>query len=86
MASVGPLSGTECRLCRAVCMGSCVADVGMSLDAEWSWTKWEGGRLELCDASEGMWERGWERIFVGVVRERAARVRRGRGGWGWRNA
>ncbi|XP_077231338.1 uncharacterized protein LOC143864311 [Tasmannia lanceolata] len=76
LMSPGPLSGAKCRPCRPVCVGPCVADVvGAVLDPGWSWTDWENGTLELCDA-HGEWEKGWERIFDWVAGEKIAAVRK----------
>ncbi|KAI4336711.1 hypothetical protein L6164_015203 [Bauhinia variegata] len=62
MSSRGPLSGAKCRPCTPVCKGECAERAMMSLDKGWSWTEWNNGSLELCDA-HGSWENGWEKIF-----------------------
>jgi len=46
-----------------------------SVEREWSWTEWEDGALELCDAHEG-WESGWEKIFDGVAGRKLANARK----------
>lgn len=66
LSSAGPLSGAKCRPCTAACEGNCVENAMKSLFREWSWTEWENGELELCDARE-KWEDGWERIFDKVA-------------------
>ncbi|KAI4388504.1 hypothetical protein MLD38_000825 [Melastoma candidum] len=75
MSSKGPLSGTKCRPCKPVCRGQCVEDVMSSLEKGWSWTNWENGTLELCDAHEE-WEKGWEEVFDKAAGEKLAKVRR----------
>jgi hypothetical protein len=62
LSSRGPLSGAKCRPCEAACSGACVGEVMSGLQRGWSWTEWEDGSLELCDAHGG-WEQGWEKIF-----------------------
>lgn len=75
MSSPGPLSGTKCRPCTTACKGPCVADVMLSLYKGWSWTDWENGTLELCDA-HGEWESGWEKIFDNSGGKRFKRARK----------
>lgn len=75
MSSKGPLSGAKCRPCTAVCRGSCVNDVMLSLYKGWSWTNWENGTLELCDARGG-WESDWEEIFDRVAGKKLASARK----------
>ncbi|KAK3427304.1 uncharacterized protein LOC104450311 [Eucalyptus grandis] len=74
VSSRGPLSGAKCRPCAAACRGRCVARVMRAMDRWWSWTNWENGSLQLCDARRG-WEEGWERMFDEVAGEEAARGR-----------
>ncbi|XP_047149460.1 uncharacterized protein LOC124821596 [Vigna umbellata] len=76
LSSPGPLSGAKCRPCTAVCQGLCVETVMEWVEKGWSWTEWENGVLELCDAREG-WESGWEKIFDGVAGKKLARIRKG---------
>ncbi|KAJ4702253.1 hypothetical protein OWV82_025361 [Melia azedarach] len=75
LSSRGPLSGAKCRPCTAVCQGPCVADVMRSLYRGWSWTNWENGTVELCDA-HGDWERDWEKIFDRVAGKKLASARK----------
>ena len=75
MSSRGPLSGAKCRPCKPACQGACVKQVMKRLDKGWSWTNWENGSLELCDAQES-WERGWEKIFDRVAGKNLAAARR----------
>ncbi|GLT94493.1 hypothetical protein SLE2022_122310 [Rubroshorea leprosula] len=75
LASPGPLSGAKCRPCTPVCQGPCVADVMLPLFREWGWTYWRNGTIELCDAHRE-WEKGWEKIFDGVVGKKLAAERR----------
>ncbi|KAJ8762291.1 hypothetical protein K2173_007448 [Erythroxylum novogranatense] len=75
LSSPGPLSGAKCRPCKPVCVGSCVAEVMLSLDRGWSWTEWRNGSLKLCDA-HGDWERGWEKIFDVVAGKKLAAARK----------
>ncbi|KAK7352189.1 hypothetical protein VNO80_17607 [Phaseolus coccineus] len=75
LSSPGPLSGAKCRPCTAVCEGLCVETVMESVEREWSWTEWENGTLELCDAHQG-WESGWEKIFDRVAGKRLANARK----------
>ncbi|XP_030523196.2 uncharacterized protein LOC115735897 [Rhodamnia argentea] len=75
MSSRGPLSGAKCRPCTAACRGRCVARAMRSMDRWWSWTNWENGSLQLCDA-RGPWEKGWERMFDGVAGKEVARGRK----------
>ncbi|XP_058099826.1 uncharacterized protein LOC131244197 [Magnolia sinica] len=81
IGSPGPLSGAKCRPCTAVCVGPCVADVAGSLNRKWSWTEWENGSLELCDA-HGPWERGWEGIFDRIAGPKLTAVRKRVGAMG----
>ncbi|XP_030527052.1 uncharacterized protein LOC115738567 [Rhodamnia argentea] len=74
--SKGPLSGAKCRPCTPVCRGACVGRVMPVLDKGWSWTQWENGTLELCDA-HGEWETGWEKIFDRVAGKALAKQRKG---------
>ncbi|KAM6594930.1 hypothetical protein CsatA_002633 [Cannabis sativa] len=69
LSSRGPLSGAKCRPCTAACRGGCVGEVMGRLYKGWSWTEWGNGTLELCNASEE-WEKGWEKVFDGVVGEK----------------
>jgi len=46
-----------------------------SVEREWSWTEWENGTLELCDAHKE-WESGWEKIFDQVVGKKLAHARK----------
>lgn len=62
LSSPGPLSGAKCRPCRPACEGLCVETVMDNVEKEWSWTHWENGALQLCDAHDA-WESGWEKIF-----------------------
>ncbi|KAF8026257.1 hypothetical protein BT93_F2919 [Corymbia citriodora subsp. variegata] len=82
MSSRGPLSGAKCRPCAAACRGRCVARVMRAMDRWWSWTNWENGSLQLCDA-RSTWEKGWERMFDEVAGEEVARGRKRIGGLGW---
>ncbi|KAI4317021.1 hypothetical protein L6164_024934 [Bauhinia variegata] len=75
MSSRGPLSGAKCRPCTPVCKGKCVDEAMMSLDKGWSWTNWENGTLELCDAHEG-WENGWEKIFDRLAGKKLSAARK----------
>ncbi|ESW08139.1 hypothetical protein PHAVU_009G021800 [Phaseolus vulgaris] len=75
LSSPGPLSGAKCRPCTAVCKGLCVETVMESVEREWSWTEWENGTLELCDAHKE-WESGWEKIFDQVVGKKLAHARK----------
>ncbi|WOK92858.1 hypothetical protein Cni_G01550 [Canna indica] len=75
MGSKGPLSGTKCRPCEAVCTGACAAEVAAALDPGWSWTEWRNGTLQICDGSSG-WPEGWEGIFDGVAGPDMAAVRK----------
>ena len=75
LSSPGPLSGAKCRPGRPVCQGKCVEAVMGSVDKDWSWTDWADGSLELCDAHES-WEKGWEKIFDGVVGKKLAAARK----------
>ncbi|XP_068646555.1 uncharacterized protein [Aristolochia californica] len=75
MSSPGPLSGAKCRPCKPVCAGPCVADVMGVLNKGWSWTDWEKGSLQLCDAS-GSWDVGWEKEFDRVAGRKRAAVRK----------
>ncbi|KAI6690646.1 hypothetical protein NL676_027474 [Syzygium grande] len=78
-SSRGPLSGAKCRPCTAACRGRCVARVMRPMYRWWSWTDWEDGSLQLCDA-RGAWQEGWEGMFDGMAGEEAARGRRRIGG------
>lgn len=75
LSSPGPLSGTKCRPCTPACRGVCVENAMRRVDREWSWTQWEIGTLELCDA-HGNWENGWETIFDGVAGKKSAAARK----------
>lgn len=75
LSSPGPMSGAKCRPCKPVCAGKCVGGVMQGLKKGWSWTRWEDGRLELCDA-HGVWEDGWESIFDRVAGKRLAELRK----------
>lgn len=75
MSSPGPLSGAKCRPCTPMCEGLCVQNVMESVEKEWSWTHWENGELELCDAHLG-WENGWEKIFDRVAGKNFAAARK----------
>ncbi|KAK7283448.1 hypothetical protein RIF29_12967 [Crotalaria pallida] len=75
LSSPGPLSGAKCRPCKPVCQGVCVRDVMEKVEKDWSWTHWENGELELCDAREG-WEDGWEKIFDRVAGKKFAEARK----------
>ncbi|ERM98973.1 hypothetical protein AMTRI_Chr09g35490 [Amborella trichopoda] len=78
VAAIGskrPLSGAKCRPCKPVCKGPCVGDILGNLERGWSWTEWEGGGLELCDAS-GAWEEGWEEVFDKVAGKSLAKARK----------
>ncbi|KAJ0085084.1 hypothetical protein Patl1_09421 [Pistacia atlantica] len=75
LSSPGPLSGAKCRPCTAACQGRCVAGVMRSLYKGWSWTDWDNGSLELCNARD-QWERGWEKIFDKVAGKKSASVRK----------
>ncbi|KAL1190050.1 hypothetical protein V5N11_033354 [Cardamine amara subsp. amara] len=79
LSSSGPLNGAKCRPCTVACSGSCVAEVMGKLNRGWSWTEWENGTLELCDA-HGEWEEGWEKIFDETAGEKLARARKRVGG------
>lgn len=46
----------------------------VNVEKEWSWTDWENGTLELCDARES-WEDGWEKIFDRVAGKKRAEAR-----------
>ncbi|OMP11144.1 hypothetical protein COLO4_03998 [Corchorus olitorius] len=75
LSSRGPLSGAKCRPCTPACRDVCVESVMSSLDKGWSWTNWENGTLELCNAHGG-WEKGWERIFDTTAGKQFAAERR----------
>ncbi|KAL8128907.1 hypothetical protein V2J09_018062 [Rumex salicifolius] len=75
LLSPGPISGAKCRPCKPVCVGDCVGLVMRSLNKGWSWTQWEDGRLQLCDA-HGEWEDGWEKIFDRVAGKRLTESRK----------
>ncbi|CAL0305885.1 unnamed protein product [Lupinus luteus] len=75
LSSPGPLSGAKCRPCTPICHGTCVKDVMVNLDKDWSWTNYENGALELCDASEE-WEDGWEKIFDRLAGKKFAEARK----------
>ncbi|XP_061372794.1 uncharacterized protein LOC133315229 [Gastrolobium bilobum] len=75
LSSPGPLSGAKCRPCVPVCQGTCVENVMVSVEKEWSWTDWENGSLELCDAHES-WENGWEKTFDRVAGKKLAEARK----------
>lgn len=75
ISSKGPLSGAKCRPCTPVCRGACVARVMPMLDKGWSWTRWENGTLDLCDA-HGEWETGWEKLFDRVAGKALAKQRK----------
>ncbi|KAL5557751.1 hypothetical protein UlMin_033962 [Ulmus minor] len=75
LSSPGPLSGAKCRPCKPVCRGECVGEVMKGLFKGWSWTNWENGTLELCDA-HGEWERGWEKMFDRVAGKKLATQRK----------
>ncbi|KAJ7957954.1 hypothetical protein O6P43_018755 [Quillaja saponaria] len=75
LSSRGPLSGAKCRPCSASCQGQCVEDVMKNLDRGWSWTNYENGTLELCDA-HGDWEKGWEKMYDRVAGNKFAAVRK----------
>ncbi|KAF5191685.1 transmembrane protein [Thalictrum thalictroides] len=75
LSSPGPLSGTKCRPCKPVCVGSCVGNVMQTLYKGHGWTNWENGAIELCDAHDE-WETGWEKIFDQVAGTKFASVRR----------
>ncbi|KAG9443168.1 hypothetical protein H6P81_019022 [Aristolochia fimbriata] len=75
MSSRGPMSGAKCRPCKPVCAGPCVADVMGALNKWWSWTEWDKGSLQLCDAS-GPWEDGWEQEFDRVAGKKSAAARK----------
>ncbi|XP_059637292.1 uncharacterized protein LOC132279348 [Cornus florida] len=75
MSSPGPLSGAKCRPCTAACTGSCVAGVMPGLDRGWSWTHWDNGTLELCDA-RGEWEMSWTKVFDRVAGKGLAAARK----------
>ncbi|KAK7311010.1 hypothetical protein RJT34_08853 [Clitoria ternatea] len=75
LSSPGPLSGAKCRPCKPVCQGMCVENVMESVEKSWSWTEWEDGALELCDAHDD-WENGWEKIFDRVVGKKLAKARK----------
>ncbi|EEF52842.1 conserved hypothetical protein [Ricinus communis] len=75
LASPGPLSGAKCRPCTPVCKGSCVGVIMQWLDKGWSWTNWENGTLQLCDAHED-WENGWEILFDKVAGKQRAAARK----------
>lgn len=75
LSSPGPLSGAKCRPCKAACSGLCVENVMENMEREWSWTDWEKGALELCDAHGG-WEKGWEKIFDRVAGNKYAAARK----------
>ncbi|PSS31203.1 hypothetical protein CEY00_Acc04499 [Actinidia chinensis var. chinensis] len=75
MSSPGPLSGAKCRPCVAACKGQCVAKVMGVLNRGWSWTDWDNGTLELCDA-HAEWEEGWEREFDRAAGKNRAAARK----------
>ncbi|TKY75310.1 hypothetical protein E2542_SST04077 [Spatholobus suberectus] len=75
LSSPGPLSGAKCRPCKPVCEGLCMENVMQSLERGWSWTHWENGALELCDAHES-WESGWEKVFDRVAGKKRAAARK----------
>ncbi|XWS20866.1 hypothetical protein CRYUN_Cryun30bG0005800 [Craigia yunnanensis] len=75
LSSPGPLSGAKCRPCTPICKDLCVADIMSSLDKRWSWTNWDNGTLELCNA-HGDWENGWEKLFDRVSDKKLAAERR----------
>ncbi|CAL0326968.1 unnamed protein product [Lupinus luteus] len=76
LSSHGLLSGAKCRPCTPVCQGTCVDNVMGSVEKYWSWTNYEDGALELCDARKG-WEKGWENIFDRVAGKKFAEARKG---------
>ncbi|KAE9586685.1 hypothetical protein Lal_00004865 [Lupinus albus] len=75
LSSHGLLSGAKCRPCTPVCQGACVEDVMGILEKYWSWTNYEDGGLELCDARKG-WEKDWENIFDRVAGNKFAKARK----------
>ncbi|XP_065881957.1 uncharacterized protein [Euphorbia lathyris] len=75
LSSPGPLSGAKCRPCTPICEGKCVRETMSVLDKGWSWTDWENGSLDLCNAQDE-WEEGWEKIFDRVAGKKRAAVRK----------
>ncbi|XP_078446020.1 uncharacterized protein LOC144715045 [Wolffia australiana] len=74
LASRGPMNGVKCRPCRPACTGQCLEEVMTNVDADWSWTEWRNGCLELCDGRRGR-EDGWEKVFDEVAGREAADAR-----------
>lgn len=75
LSSPGPLSGAKCRPCREVCEGLCAETVMDSVEKVWSWTHWENGALQLCDAHDA-WESGWEKNFDRLAGKKFAAARK----------